>query len=86
LEASVVRNWVSRPPFMGQGREREGMNEQEWPAMKVLQIDQYIGSFVLCLMAFDGGEMTRYYWVICDHEMLNYCGIFKCLSQLKLQS
>jgi hypothetical protein len=25
--------------FIGQGREREDMNEQEWPAMKVLQID-----------------------------------------------
>jgi hypothetical protein len=25
--------------FIGQGREREGMNEQERPAMKVLQID-----------------------------------------------
>jgi hypothetical protein len=30
---------MSRGPFIGQGREREGMNEQEWPAMKVLQID-----------------------------------------------
>jgi hypothetical protein len=30
---------VSRGPFEGQGREREGMNEQEWPAIKVLQID-----------------------------------------------
>jgi hypothetical protein len=29
---------VSRPPFIGQGREREDMNKQEWPAMKVLQI------------------------------------------------
>jgi hypothetical protein len=58
------------------------MNEQEWPAMNVLQI----GSFILCLMAFDGGEMTRYYWVICDHKMLNYGGIFKGLGQLKLQS
>jgi hypothetical protein len=27
---------MSRSPFIGQGREREGMNEQEWPAMKVL--------------------------------------------------
>jgi hypothetical protein len=26
-------------------------------------------------MAFDGGEMARYYWVICDHKMLNYCAI-----------
>jgi hypothetical protein len=30
---------LSRGPFIGQGREREDMNEQEWPAMKVLQID-----------------------------------------------
>jgi hypothetical protein len=30
---------LSRPPFIGQGREREDINEQEWPAMKVLQID-----------------------------------------------
>jgi hypothetical protein len=30
---------MSRGPFIGQGREREGINEQEWPAMKVLQID-----------------------------------------------
>jgi hypothetical protein len=30
---------LSRPPFIGQEREREDMNEQEWPAMKVLQID-----------------------------------------------
>jgi hypothetical protein len=30
---------VSRPPFIGQGREREDMNEQECPAMKVLQVD-----------------------------------------------
>jgi hypothetical protein len=29
---------MSRPPFIGQGREREDMNEQEWPAMKVLQL------------------------------------------------
>jgi hypothetical protein len=39
LRAGVWWNGVSRPPFIGQGREREGMNEQEWPAMKVLQID-----------------------------------------------
>jgi hypothetical protein len=36
-------------------------------------------------MAFDGGEMARHYWVICDHKMLNYGGIFKGLGQLKLQ-
>jgi hypothetical protein len=62
------------------------MNEQEWPAMKVLQIDHQVSSFILCLMAFDGGEMARHYWVICDNKMLNYCGIFQCLSQMKLQS
>jgi hypothetical protein len=28
--------------------------------------------------------MAMYYWVICDHKMLNYGGIFKGLSQLKL--
>ncbi len=38
LESWCVVDRVSRPPFIGQGREREGMNEQEWPAMKVLQI------------------------------------------------
>jgi hypothetical protein len=27
--------------------------------------------------------MAKHYWVVCDHEMLNYCGIFQCLSQLK---
>jgi hypothetical protein len=32
--------------------------------------DQEVGSFVLCLMAFDGGEMARHYWVICDHKIL----------------
>jgi hypothetical protein len=30
---------LSRPTFIGQGREREDINEQEWPAMKMLQID-----------------------------------------------
>jgi hypothetical protein len=39
LRAGVWGNGVSRPPFIGQGREREDMNEQEWPPMKVLQID-----------------------------------------------
>jgi hypothetical protein len=66
-------------------RSRDGdMNEQEWPAMKVLQIHHSVGSFVLRLMAFDGGEMARHYWVVCDHKMLNCYGIFQCLSQLKL--
>jgi hypothetical protein len=39
LGVGVWSNGVSRPPFIGQGREREDMNEQEWLAMKVLQID-----------------------------------------------
>jgi hypothetical protein len=54
--------------------------------MKVVQIDHLVGSFILCLVAFDRGEMDRHYWVICDHKMLNYCAIFKGLGQLKLQS
>jgi hypothetical protein len=32
------------------------------------------------------GEMTKHYWMICDHEMLGYCAIFKGLGQLKLQT
>jgi hypothetical protein len=39
------------------------------------------------LMAGEGGGiMARHYWVVCDHEMLNYYGIFQCLNLLKLQS
>jgi hypothetical protein len=30
--------------------------------------------------------MARHYCMMCDHEMLNYCDIFKVLGQLKLQS
>jgi hypothetical protein len=36
--------------------------------------------FYPLLNGIDGGEMVRYYWVICDHRMLNYGGIFPCLS------
>jgi hypothetical protein len=46
---------VSRPPFIGQGREREDMNKLELPSMKELQNYHEDGSFVLSLMAFDGG-------------------------------
>jgi hypothetical protein len=35
-------------------------------------------------MVFDGGEMARYYWVICDHKMLNYCGIFPMLESAEI--
>jgi hypothetical protein len=30
--------------------------------------------------------MVRHYWMVCDHEILDHCGIFKDLGQLKLQS
>jgi hypothetical protein len=39
LGAGVWWKGLFRPPFIGQEREREDINEQEWPAMKVLQID-----------------------------------------------
>jgi hypothetical protein len=39
LRADVWWKGVFRPPFIGQGREREDMNEQEWPTMKVLVIE-----------------------------------------------
>jgi hypothetical protein len=84
LESWCVMEGPVQASFIGQGMEREDMNEQEWPAMKVLQIHHSVGSFVLRLMAFDGGEMARHYWVVCDHKMLNCYGIFQCLSQLKL--
>jgi hypothetical protein len=45
LRAGVWWNGVSRPPFIGQGREREDMNKHELPAMKVLQ--NYIKMAVL---------------------------------------
>jgi hypothetical protein len=37
LESSCVVEGVSRPPFIGQGREGEDMNKQGLPGMKVLQ-------------------------------------------------
>jgi hypothetical protein len=38
-ESWCVMEGAVQSSFIGQGREREDMNEQEWPAMKVLQID-----------------------------------------------
>jgi hypothetical protein len=37
----MLESWcvVTRPPFIVQGKEKEDMNEQEWPVMKVLQIN-----------------------------------------------
>jgi hypothetical protein len=87
LRAGVWWKGLSKPPLIGQGREREDMNEQECPATKVLQIDYYVGSFILYLMEFWWGRgMTKHYWMLCDHEMLGYCAIFKGLGQLKLLS
>jgi hypothetical protein len=30
--------------------------------------------------------MTKHYWMICGHEMLNYCGISKGLARRTNQS
>jgi hypothetical protein len=30
--------------------------------------------------------MTRHYWMICDHEILGYCAIFKGLDELILKA
>jgi hypothetical protein len=38
-----------------------------------------LAAFILLLMRFDGGEMARHYWMICDHKILDYCGISKYL-------
>jgi hypothetical protein len=32
------------------------------------------------------GQIATHYWMVCDYEMLDYCGIFKGMGQLKLQS
>jgi hypothetical protein len=45
-----------------------------------------LAAFILLLMGFDGGKMTKHYWMICDHKMLDYCGIFKGLVSLNNQS
>jgi hypothetical protein len=31
-------------------------------------------TFTILLVGFDGGKI-RHYWMICDHEMLDYCSI-----------
>jgi hypothetical protein len=35
-------------------------------------------------MTFDGGKMARHYWIICDHEMLDYCAIFRSLGSVEI--
>jgi hypothetical protein len=39
-------------------------------------------AFILLLMGFDGGGggMVKHYWMICEHKMLDYCGISKYLA------
>jgi hypothetical protein len=42
MSERLLENWwrwkgVSKPPFIGQGRERDDMNKHELPIMKVLQ-------------------------------------------------
>jgi hypothetical protein len=36
-------------------------------------------AFIILLMGFDLGGVIRHYWMICDHKMLDYCGISKGL-------
>jgi hypothetical protein len=55
------------------------MDEQELLEMKVLQNDPWVGSFYHLANGIWWRKMARYYWMICDHETLDYCGISKGL-------
>jgi hypothetical protein len=35
------------------------------------------------LMGFHGNKVTNYYGIVYSHEILDYCGIFRALVQLK---
>jgi hypothetical protein len=45
-----------------------------------------MAAFILLLMGFDGGKMVIHYFMICDHEMVDYCVISKGLVSQNNQS
>jgi hypothetical protein len=70
---------VSRGLFIVQGRERRGYGRAGTASNEGAAKWPLSWSFILLLMGFDGEKMARPYWMVYDHEMMNYCGIFKGL-------
>jgi hypothetical protein len=55
------------------------MDEQELPTMKEVQNGPLVGSFYPFANGISCGKMAKYYWMICDHKILDYCGVLKGL-------